>query len=72
MIPGANPNATVAAAAGAVTVIAVWLVGVLSSVDIPAEVSSAFTTVLVAGMLYLGKNRATGKGKGGGTSGPGA
>ena len=68
MIPSTNPNAAVAVYAGALTVLIVFLVGLFSSVDIPAEVSSAFTTVLIGAMLYVGKN----KSKGGGASGPGA
>lgn len=50
-----HPNAEVAAAVGGTTVILVWLVGVAGSLDVPAEVSSAFTTVLTVVILALGK-----------------
>jgi len=51
-----NPNATVATLAGALTVILVWAVGV-AGLTIPAEVASAATTIIAAGLLALGKRR---------------
>jgi hypothetical protein len=53
---GDNPNAAVAAIAGALTVLGVWIVG-LFDVDVPPEVSSAATTVFVALLLFLGRRR---------------
>jgi hypothetical protein len=51
-----NPNATVATLAGALTVILVWAVGV-AGLSVPAEVASAATTIIAAGLLAFGKRR---------------
>ncbi len=51
-----NPNASVAAVAGAITILLVWIAG-LVSLDVPAEASSAFTTLIVAAILFVGNRR---------------
>lgn len=43
---------TAAAAAGAATVLLVWVVGLLG-LDVPSEVASAVTVLLSAGAAYL-------------------
>jgi hypothetical protein len=50
-----HPNATATAIAGSITIVAVWLAGVVG-VDVPAEVASAFTTI-VAGLVLLAAGR---------------
>lgn len=47
-----SPKVTTAALAGAVTLIVVWAVG-FTGVDVPAEVSSAFTVLLMGAAAYL-------------------
>jgi hypothetical protein len=49
-----NPNASVTAFAGAITVLLVWGVG-FAGVPIPGEVASAFTTVVAAVILFVGR-----------------
>ena len=49
-----NPNATVTAFAGAVTILLVWGAGI-AGLPIPAEVASAFTTVVAAVILFIGR-----------------
>ena len=49
-----NPNASVTAFAGAFSVIVVWAVG-FAGVPIPGEVASAFTTVVAAVILFVGR-----------------
>jgi len=48
-----NPNASVTAVAGAVTVLLVWIVGV-AGLSMPAEVGSALTTVIAGLILWVG------------------
>jgi hypothetical protein len=48
-----NPNASVTAVAGAVTVVLVWMVGV-AGLMVPAEVGSALTTVVAGVILWIG------------------
>lgn len=47
-----NPNASVTALAGAIMVVIIWVVGV-AGVDVPAEVASAFTTIVAAVILGI-------------------
>ena len=49
-----NPNASVTAFAGAVTIVAVWCAGA-AGLAIPAEVASAFTTIVAAVILWIGR-----------------
>jgi hypothetical protein len=49
-----NPNATIATLAGALTVIVVWIIGV-AGFAVPAEVGSAFTTLIAGMLLALGR-----------------
>lgn len=42
-------------AAGAVTVVIVWLLG-FANVDVPPEVASAFTTIITFGAGWLAKS----------------
>jgi hypothetical protein len=49
-----NPNASVTAFAGAISVLLVWGVG-FAGVPIPGEVASAFTTVVAAVILFVGR-----------------
>ena len=49
-----NPNASVTAFAGAVTILAVWGAG-MAGLEIPAAVASAFTTVVAAVILFIGR-----------------
>jgi len=51
-----NPNAIVATFAGSLTIILVWIVA-MAGIEMPAEVASAFTTVIAALILLAGKNR---------------
>jgi hypothetical protein len=48
-----NPNASVTALAGAVTILLIWIGGVVG-LSVPAEVGSAFTTVSAAVILWIG------------------
>jgi hypothetical protein len=48
-----NPNASVTALAGAVTILFVWIVGV-AGLSVPAEVGSALTTIVAGVILWLG------------------
>ena len=48
-----SPKVTVAVLAGAITTIIVYLVRLLAAVEIPAEVATAITTVLMGGAAYL-------------------
>jgi hypothetical protein len=48
-----NPNASVTALAGAVTILLLWIAGV-AGLSVPAEVGSAFTTVAAAAILWAG------------------
>lgn len=43
-----NPKVQAAGAAGAASIVIVWLIG-LAGADVPPEVASAFTTLLAAG-----------------------
>jgi hypothetical protein len=59
LVPNAvytNPNATMAALAGSMTVILVWAIGV-AGLAVPPEVASAATTIIAAVLLALGKQR---------------
>lgn len=48
------PNKAVAAgAAGAATIILVWVLGQFAHVSVPPEVASAFTTLIASGATYL-------------------
>lgn len=47
---------TVGTAAAAVTVIVVWLVS-MAGVEVPAEVASAFTTLVTAVAVYFTRDR---------------
>jgi len=49
-----NPNASVAAVAGAVTIVLIWIAGI-AGLAVPAEVASAFTTVVAAIILWVGR-----------------
>jgi Flp pilus assembly protein TadB len=49
-----NPNASVTALAGAITIVVVWVVAALG-VAVPAEVGSAFTTIVAACILWVGR-----------------
>ena len=49
-----NPNATVTTVAGAVTVLAAWGAS-LAGLDVPGYVASAFTTVVAAAILFVGR-----------------
>jgi threonine/homoserine/homoserine lactone efflux protein len=49
-----NPNASVTAVAGAVTIMLIWVVGI-AGLAVPAEVASAFTTVAAAAILWVGR-----------------
>jgi Flp pilus assembly protein TadB len=49
-----NPNASVTAFAGALTILLVWAVGV-AGLTMPAEVASAFTTIVAAIILWVGR-----------------
>jgi hypothetical protein len=49
-----NPNASVTAFAGAITILVVWGAKV-AGVAVPAEVASAFTTVVAAVILFIGR-----------------
>jgi threonine/homoserine/homoserine lactone efflux protein len=49
-----NPNASVTAVAGAVTIMLIWVVGI-AGLAVPAEVASAFTTVVAAVILWVGR-----------------
>ena len=49
-----NPNASVTAVAGAVTILVIWI-GKVAGLAIPAEVGSAFTTVVAGAILYVGR-----------------
>lgn len=46
------PKVQAAGAAGAVTVLVVWVAGLLG-LDVPPEVASAFTTLVAFGAAYL-------------------
>jgi hypothetical protein len=56
-----NPNATMATLAGSLTIILVWIVAA-AGVEMPAEVASAFTTVLAALLLFVGRKRPSAEG----------
>ncbi|MFY9580087.1 MAG: hypothetical protein WAQ33_12260 [Gaiellaceae bacterium] len=49
-----NPNASVTAFAGAVTILIVWGAGA-AGLAVPAEVASAFTTIVAAIILWVGR-----------------
>ena len=49
-----NPNASVTAFAGAVTILLVWGAGA-AGLAVPAEVASAFTTIVAAIILWVGR-----------------
>jgi high-affinity Fe2+/Pb2+ permease len=49
-----NPNASVTALAGAVTILLVWIVSA-AGLNVPAEVASAFTTLVAAFILWVGR-----------------
>ena len=47
-----NPKVQAAGAAGAITILLVWIVG-LFGLEVPAEVASAFTTLVAFGAGYI-------------------
>ena len=47
-----NPKVQAAGAAGAITILLVWIVG-LFGLEVPAEVASAFTTLVATGAGYI-------------------
>jgi len=49
-----NPNASITALAGAVTILLVWVAGV-AGLNVPAEVASAFTTLVAGLILWVGR-----------------
>ena len=49
-----HPNAAAGLVAGALTVIAVWIAGI-AGLEVPAEVASAFTTLVTGAILFAGK-----------------
>jgi hypothetical protein len=49
-----NPNASVTAIAGSVTIMLVWVSGA-AGLNVPAEVASAFTTIVAAVILWVGR-----------------
>ena len=49
-----NPNASVTAVAGAVTIVLIWVAGI-AGLAVPAEVASAFTTVVAGVILWVGR-----------------
>jgi hypothetical protein len=49
-----NPNASVTAFGGAITILLVWGAGA-AGLSVPAEVASAFTTVVAAIVLWIGR-----------------
>ena len=49
-----NPNASVTALAGSVTILIVWFAGMVG-LAVTAEVASAFTTVVAAVILWVGR-----------------
>lgn len=51
-----NPNASVTAFAGAVTILLIWIAGV-AGLNVPAEVGSAFTTIAAATILWFGRRQ---------------
>jgi NAD(P)H-hydrate repair Nnr-like enzyme with NAD(P)H-hydrate dehydratase domain len=51
-----NPNASVAATAGAGVTLAVWVATMLG-VDVPPEVAAAAVTLFGSLVLYLGKKK---------------
>jgi len=55
-----TPKVTAAILAGSVTTVAVWLVDVITSVDVPSLVAAALTTILSVGTAYLVPDRSTG------------
>lgn len=50
-----HPNATAALFMGAVTIVLVYIAGLLGLSDTPEEVSSAFTTILIGATLFIGR-----------------
>ena len=53
-----HPNAVAGGTAGAFTVIVVWAAGQFG-VDVPPEVASAFTTLVAAATLFVGRRSVT-------------
>jgi hypothetical protein len=51
---GANPNASVTAISGSVSVLVVWFAGIVG-LAMTAEVGSAFTTLVAAIILWMGR-----------------
>jgi hypothetical protein len=51
-----NPNASVAATAGAGVTLAVWLATILG-VDVPPEVAAAAVTLVGSVVLYVGRKK---------------
>jgi high-affinity Fe2+/Pb2+ permease len=49
-----NPNASVTAVAGALTILLVWIAGTVG-LALTAEVASAFTTLVAAIILWIGR-----------------
>jgi hypothetical protein len=49
-----NQHASVTALAGAVTVVLIWAVG-FAGLPVPAEVASAFTTIVAAMILWASR-----------------
>jgi len=49
-----NPNASVTALGGSVTILLVWGAGA-AGLSVPAEVASAFTTLVAAVVLWIGR-----------------
>jgi len=56
--PTAAPTNKVAAAgiAGAISVFAIYLVGAIFNIEVPAEVASAFTTIVAFVAAYFKRN----------------
>lgn len=53
-----NPNASVATAAGAFTVLVAYVAS-LFGIELPQLVQGAVTTLVIAAVLYVGKKRPT-------------
>ena len=48
-----STKVTAGALAGAVVTVIVWLVGAMTSVDIPAEVAAALVVIVSLGLSYV-------------------
>lgn len=54
----AHPNASAAAIAGAIVTVVVWAADEFGRLAIPEFVVAALTTLVLAGVLFLGRRRA--------------